>query len=129
MNTMPRDGLLWTIRHKQQVGRNRTVEKESRIIKAAKEKTKEKGFNPQMILWAKERILPRFLDAQEGRDFPKEESKGKARLSADAEDGASAAPVADSTTWQGQSEEPYQEFWDTSRTHCWYTEDGGNWGQ
>ena len=46
MNMMPMDGPMWTIRHKQQFGRIRTMEKESRIVKAARAKIKEKGYNP-----------------------------------------------------------------------------------
>ena len=49
-----------------------------------------------------------------------------ANRSADAEDGAPAATAADSASWDDQSEETYQEYWDSSGQTCWYTEDGAN---
>lgn len=85
------------------------MEKESRIIKAAQAKVKEKCFNPQHF---KGQGKDSFKASGRGRKkgFSKGKVEGKVQLSADAKDGASATPAADSTTWQGQSEEPYQQY-------------------
>ena len=55
--------------------------------------------------------------------------KGKAHLSAEAEDGAPTATAANSTSWNDQSEELYQEYWDSNGQICWYTEDGETWNK
>ena len=50
-------GPGWTHRHSKQVGKNRIMAKESRIVKAVREKPKERAISSQAISKAKKRIL------------------------------------------------------------------------